>query len=412
MPAPMSRTRVSAMKDALDLQRRGGGTPRRKAFRRITPLSVVFVLLLACLNGCVSPPAQNPEATGGTRAPAASQPTHTLELAEEPSPLVTSAASFLRKLSRQHVRVMSFNPGWDSIFPDDDPQNDSWRHDSKPSEFVRIVRAIQPDILCLQEIKPARDPQQVADILDAALPLDEGGWQAQSGQDNVIAARFELRLRDSAMVIPGPVTNFGHALALVDLPDAEYARDLYLICAHFASQGGQANVEARQAHADAIVQWLGDLQTPGGEIDLPVDTPVMVLGDLNVYDTDPAYHLTTLLTGDVVDEARYGPDIKPDWDGTALTDALPRHNATGEDTYTWRDDTQEFNPGVLDHILFTDSVLSVEHAFVLNTLVMTEADLEAAGLQAADVLLDLQAGRYDHLPLVVDVAPRAAGGQP
>ncbi len=401
MPGPTSRQGISGVNASNCARARacappiGGAPPCRVPGRVAAAFLLLAALLVTGLSGCTSQPAHTPEASAGASTSA------------------TPGAEFLRKPSPGYVRVMSFNPGWDSIFPDDDPQNDPWRRDSKPAEFVRIVQAIQPDVLCLQEIKPARDPQQVAGILDAALPLGEGGvWQAHSGQDNVIAARFALRLQDSALVIPGTFTSFGHALALVDLPDADYAQDLYLICAHFKSQGGEANVEARQAHADAVVQWLADLQTPGGEIDLPAGTPVIVLGDLNVYDTDPAYHLTTLLTGDVVDEATYGPDVPPDWDGTALTDALPHHNGSGEDTYTWRDDTQAFNPGVLDRILYTDSVLSVAHAFVLNTLAMAEADLEAAGLQAADVLLDLQAGRYDHLPLVVDVAPRATGGEP
>jgi endonuclease/exonuclease/phosphatase family metal-dependent hydrolase len=322
----------------------------------------------------------------------------------QPIPEQGSSPEFLRKPSLQHIRVMSFNVGWDSIFSDDDPQNDQWRSDSKPAEFVRVVKAIDPDIICLQEINPVRDPRQVGRILDAAIPLGNGKtWQTHSGQDNVIAARFDLMMRAEKLVHYGNITNFGHALALVDLPDANYEKDLYLVCAHFQAKGGQENIEARQEHADAIMGWIRDIKTPGDEIDLPASTPIVVLGDLNVYDTDPAYHLTTLLTGDIVNEDEYGADIAPDWDNTSLADALPHHNASEEDVYTWRDDTQEFNPGVLDRILYTDSVIAVSHAFVLNTTVMTEAELAGAGLKAGDVMLAPKTGRYDHLPLVVDI---------
>jgi endonuclease/exonuclease/phosphatase family metal-dependent hydrolase len=315
-----------------------------------------------------------------------------------------SAPTFLREPSLQHIRVMSFNVGWDSIFSDAAPQNDQGRRDSKPDEFVRIVKAIDPDIICLQEINPVRDPQQVGSILDAAIPLGNGKtWQTHRGQDNVIAARFDLVMRAEKLVHYGDITNFGHAVALVDLSDGEYEEDLYLICAHFPAMGGQENIEARQEHADAVMAWIRDLKTPGDEIDLPPNTPIVVLGDFNVYDTDPAHHLTTLLTGDIVNEDEYGADIEPDWDGTPLADALPRHNASGDDIYTWRDDTQEFNPGALDRILYTDSVIAVSHAFVLNTTAMTEAELAGAGLQAGDVMLDPETGRYDHLPLVVDI---------
>jgi len=325
----------------------------------------------------------------------------------QPVPEQGSSPEFLQKSSSQHIRVMSFNVGWDSIFPDDDPQNDQWRSDSKPAEFVRIVKAIDPDIICLQEINPVRDPQQVGSILDAAIPLGNGKtWQTHSGQDNVIAARFKLGMETDKLIQGGSITDFGHAMALVDLPDTGYENDLYLICAHFQAQGGQVNVEARQEHADAIISWLGDAKTPGGEIDLPFGTPIVVLGDFNVYDTDPAHHLTTLLSGDIEDEGRYGQDIMPDWDEAGLADALPRHNGVGEDVYTWRDDTLEFNPGALDRILYTDSVIVVENAFVLNTEVMTEEELEAAGLKAGDVMLDPETGRYDHLPLAVDISFR------
>ena len=312
---------------------------------------------------------------------------------------------FLKKGSPEHIRVMSFNVGWDSIFPDDDPQNDPWRQDSKGAEFVRILKAVEPDLICLQEINPARDPQQVGNILDAALPLDnDQTWQTHSGRDNVIAAGFELAMEEDKLILGGSITNFGHAMALVDLPDAEYENDLYLICAHFKAQGGQANVQARQEHADAIIAWIGDAKTPGRENDLTPGTAIVVLGDLNVYDTDPAHHLTTLLSGDIENEDRYGQDVMPDWDETGLADALPRHNGVGEEVYTWRDDTQEFNPGVLDRILYTDSVILVENAFVLNTTIMAKVALEAAGLKAGDVMLDPETGRSVHLPLSVDIS--------
>lgn len=309
---------------------------------------------------------------------------------------------FLEKASSEHIRIMSFNAGWDSIFPDDDP-HDLWRQDYKGAEFVRILNAIEPDIICLQEINPVRDPQQVGDILDAVLPLDDDQvWRTHSGQDNVIASRFDLSMETDELIHRENFINLGHAMALVDLPDTKYQNDLYLICAHFKSQGGQANIQDRQEHADAIIAWIGDAKTPGGEIDLSFGTAIVVLGDFNVYDTDPAHHLTTLISGDIEDEERYGHDIRPDWDETDLADAILHHNGVGEDIYTWRDDTQEFNPGILDRILYTDSVLLVENGFVLNTTIMSEDELVAVGLEAGDVMLDPETGNYDHLPLVID----------
>jgi endonuclease/exonuclease/phosphatase family metal-dependent hydrolase len=316
---------------------------------------------------------------------------------------------FLRKPSPRHIRVMSYNIGWDSIFPDDDPQNDRLRSDSRGDEFVRVVKAIRPDVICLQEINPDRDPQHTADILDSALPLqNHRAWQAHSGGDAVVVTRFDLSLPSGGLPRGDRIASFRHVTVLVDLPDREYEQDLYLVCAHFKSMGGEANIQARQEHADAIVEWIADARTPGDRTDLPRYTPIVVLGDLNVYDTDPAQHLTTLLTGDIVNESEYGQDAPPDWDGSGLIDALPGHNGADEEYYTWRDDTQAFNPGALDRILYTDSVTAVDNAFVLNTNAMSQEELDLAGLEPADVIQDPETGRYDHLPLVVDIRLREA----
>ncbi len=313
---------------------------------------------------------------------------------------------FMQRPSPQHIRILCYNVNWDAIFENGDPDNHPWRAYDMSDEFVRIVTAVDPDIVCLQEINSDRDPQDVADILDAVLPLEGGNtWRAHSGSDNVIAARYDLSMLATDTI---PTTNRGQAMALVDLPDTNYTYDLYLMNAHFKAGGGSSNISRRQQHADAIVHWIGDLKTAGGYVDLPSNTPIIVLGDLNVYDTDPAYQLTTLLTGDIVDEGTYGPDLAPDWDDTNNTDALPLHNGLGPDFYTWRNDSSQYNPGALDRVIFTDSTITVDNSFVLNTVAMSPADLAASGLQTYDVVLDTGSGYYDHLPLVVDLL--APGG--
>ncbi|MCP4589133.1 MAG: endonuclease/exonuclease/phosphatase family protein [bacterium] len=307
---------------------------------------------------------------------------------------------FMRKPSPYHLRVLCYNINWDAIFESGDPDNHDWWEYDKSDEFVRVETAIDPDIVCLQEINWDRDPQDVADILDSALPLGDGiGWRAHSGSDNVIAARFDLSMLATDT---NPTTNRSQAMALVDLPDETYPVDLYLMNAHFKASGGETNIARRQQHADAIIHWIGDIKTAGGYINLPAGTPIVVLGDLNVYDTDPHYHLTTLLTGDIVDEGTYGPDLSPDWNDTDNTDTLPVHNGVGADDWTWRDDSGSYNPGDLDHVIYTDSVVDVGSSFVLNTTTMSPADLTAAGLQANDVVLEAGIGYYDHLPLVID----------
>ena len=317
--------------------------------------------------------------------------------------------AFLEKESPRQLRLLCYNVNWDSIFPDGDPDNHPWREYDMSEEFVRILTAVQPDIVCLQEINDARDPQDVADILETVLPLGPGrSWQAHKGSDNVIATPFALSLLRTDTT---PTTNRGQAMALLDLPDATFPHDLYLMNAHFKASGGSSNIARRQQHADAIIHWIDDIKTPGGYINLPAGTPVITLGDLNVYDTDPHLHLYTLITGDVDNEATYGPDAPPDWDDTDNTDTLPLHNGVGPDFYTWRNDSDPYNPGALDRIIYPDSAMAVAHSFVLNTTIMTPAELQAAGLEVNDVVLYPYGGNFDHLPLIVDLLlPAVAAG--
>ena len=314
---------------------------------------------------------------------------------------VAEVPEFMRKPLPRHVRVMCYNVNWDSIFEDGDPDNHEWREYDMSDQFVRIVRAVDPDIVCVQEINPARSPNDVRAILDAAVPLGGGEqWRVHRGSDNVIASRWDLSMQRVDTI---PTTNRGQAMALVGLSSGSYMRDLYLMNAHFKAGGNGSDIDRRQQHADAIVRWIGDIKSPGGYISLPADTVVMTLGDLNVYDTDPHYHVTTLVTGDIVDEGTYGPDVSPDWDGTDAGDALPWQNGSPPEFYTWRDDGGWFNPGALDRIIYTDSAVEISNSFVLNTATMSAGDLAAAGLEAADVALDLPSGLFDHLPLVVDL---------
>ena len=111
---------------------------------------------------------------------------------------------------------------------------------------------------------------------------------------------------------------------------------------HNRSRASEESIRQRQKQSDSIVRWIRTLRD---EKAIAESTPIIVAGDMNVLFSDPARHLTTLLTGDIVDEETFGPDFSPDWDGTDLTDASPSHNARGETFYTWRNDTGPFPPG-------------------------------------------------------------------
>jgi len=376
------------------------------------PVLVLEGALLS-LAGCT--PAA-PPATPTSLSSAIPSATLVASLSAEPpppsrsTPTLSDEDGFLDKAPGL-IRVMTFNVNWDSIFPDDDPQNHDLRAFSRVDSFRRILGAVQPDILCLQEINYLRRDSELADYLEGLLGASESeSWRVAHVSDDLIATRFGLMERGYELETGSILTDLDQAAALVDLPDEAFGpTDLYLICSHFKSGGAPEDISLRLRQADAIMAHVRDFESAGGHLDLPPGTPFVILGDFNAYDTDPARHLQALTEGDIYDEQRYGVDLDPDWDETALEDARPSHNGQGVHFYTWRDDGAPFAPAALDRVIFSDSVMQMTIAFVLNTRLLTDEVLAAHGLQRDDVLLDPASGTHDHFPIVVDFSVAEGG---
>lgn len=368
--------------------------PTARSCRRWCGAALMLTLVVS-LAGCESKSAapSKPETAAPTTQPAAPE-------AARPARPEFSVA----RPADAPLRVMCYNVLWNSMFPEVSP--------TLAEKFGRLVQAVKPDVLILEEIgthpqdrdKPDARHYTAEDVLrqmNVVYPLGDGQqWYAHQGADDVIVSRYPLSLTATAT---DPVGERDQAIALVDLPDDQFPVDLYIMANHFKCCGDTQNDGRRQQQADSIIAWLRDARTPGGHIDLPADTAVIVGGDLNIVGSFQP--VKTLITGDIQDEAAYGVDFAPDADGTALTDLEPRHNRYEEETYTWRDDTSEYGPGRLDYIIYSDAVLDAVNKFILDTTTMTDAELAAAGLQKYDVCVDNVGKEFDHLPMVVDFKP-------
>jgi len=297
------------------------------------------------------------------------------------------------------VRIASYNHNRNFI---EDPTRDA--------AFDRILTTLDPDIICFQEFTVATSAAELAGRLNVVLPIGGAGWHVHlgllDGVRTAIASRYPLSLT-AVDTVPASSTR-GVNMAIVELPNADYAADLYILGVHFKCCGNAGSSEdlRRQASADAIANWLGDarglVRPSGDQVALPIDTPMIVLGDFNLVGGPQPEN--TLLTGDIQDEATYGPDVSGDWDDSDITDLAPADPFTG-DTFTWQGNGQ-FPPSNLDRMMFTDSVVTVANSFVLNTDTMTAPALAAAGLLAGDTLPE---SSTDHLPIVMDLR---LGGTP
>ena len=272
------------------------------------------------------------------------------------------------------------------------------------------MKAIDPDVIALQEVMWPDLAAKLAQLMNEHIPLEDGrSWQVHTVSDNALISRYPMHWQGGELAVPYPlphlgVPNFhyGFAAALLELPESAGGADLLLVAMHNKSGGDEKDVRLRQMHSDAIVRWIRDSRDPAQKNSVAEHTPVVILGDMNAVPDASMAPLETLMGGDIADEETFGSDSSIDWDGTDMTDVRPSHNALDREYYTWRNDDERFAPSALDRILYTDSVMSVRRRFVLNTMTLPADDLANLGLQKSDVLNDKNPRYYDHLPLVAD----------
>jgi endonuclease/exonuclease/phosphatase family metal-dependent hydrolase len=305
---------------------------------------------------------------------------------------------FLSKPTTDAIRVLTWNVYRNSIIPPANQVADV-AGANRPAQFARVLRALQPDVACLQEVTVSA--QRSAALVDQILPLQNGRtWRAHGAVDTVIVSRFDLGARGEGRVQDGNLRR-GHAIAMIDSPTV----DLYVMCAHFQSSDSPRDIKLRQRQAELVVKTIRDARTGRGAVPLPARTPFIILGDFNAIPGGATF-VDAIVSGNASPTAPAEPTNGLDWDRSALTDARPRHNVSRSEVYTWRNDREPFPPGALDRILYSDSVLASVNQFVLDTTVMSDAELAGAGLRASDVMRDPKAGIHDHLPLVIDLVIR------
>jgi endonuclease/exonuclease/phosphatase family metal-dependent hydrolase len=253
---------------------------------------------------------------------------------------------------------------------------------NRQPRFERIVQAIDADVYLFSECGNT-STTQVKDLLDSWLPTATAeGWHAHKNGDLITAAIWPVLQTWNGITRQTPV--------LVDVP-AEFGGPMLFINSHLSCC---ANDAGRQDQVDEMMAWVRDETAPGGEV--PAQTPIVYAGDLNL--VGYAQQLQTLIEGDIVQTNPYGNPAAPDWDGTAWADAIPQHTHAPF-TYTWRDDGNgNYPPGRLDFLLYSDAVLSLEHAYVLRTEGLPTEVLNDAGLLSGDT-----GGASDHFPVVADL---------
>ena len=248
-------------------------------------------------------------------------------------------------------------------------------------KFQRIIQALDPDIIALQEHS---EWNEIGDIISSWFPEDTW-YQGYTFRDLVVLSKYPII--NQANLISSERTMC--ALLQTDDPINPY---LLILNSHFSCCD---NDDDRQEQVDELVQVLREWRlNDNGPFDLPEGTPMFHVGDFNF--VGYREQIETVTAGNIQDEGNYGSDFPLDWDGTAITDLFSRQTHKRM-AYTWRSDGSSFNPGKLDYVLYTDSNLSILNHFVLNTLAMPDSILNEWELEAEDTN-----EASDHLPRIVD----------
>ncbi len=248
---------------------------------------------------------------------------------------------------------------------------------ARPEPFARVIRALEPDILLLQEWDEPGAPG-IGEWFTAHV-AGETPWSVVKGAGRgvTIVARGsaaplgpgEIRAEESDY----PVRFVGAMIQTAHGPVA--VGSAHLKCCGWA---GSAEDATRMLEAEAINEAMAAALAESAA------EAVIIGGDFNLVGSRPP-----------LDMLRAGLDT----DGTEL--AVAEVFTLGDETQvTWSSDGAAFTPGRLDYLLYSDASVEVEQAFALDTRRLDDVTLDRLGLEAGD------AHASDHRPIVIDVRPR------
>lgn len=186
-------------------------------------------------------------------------------------PAFDPAAGDFTKANSSDIRVMSFNVHNNLITNTSITNN----------ELQRLFTAINPDVIVLNEMTQGITATQIKTTLETYFPSTT--WTVNRGISDGFD-RCALATRNGLSMQITDTTPASEVRGVVGgLVDVAGSTDLYIMGVHLKCCTDILEThERRQIAADALINWMRDARTAGGNIDLPAGTPMVVLGDLNL----------------------------------------------------------------------------------------------------------------------------------
>jgi endonuclease/exonuclease/phosphatase family metal-dependent hydrolase len=253
----------------------------------------------------------------------------------------------------------------------------------QPKPFGRIFRALDPDVILLQEWDEC-DAMETAAWFSANV--SKGTWHVRqsAGRGVAVVSKHRLRRlgpyrlpleehREQEVIVNnylGPFVAFVGAFA-------ETPRGLLGAASiHLTARG--------EAGSREDIRRIAEAQAVNDVLRTMVTEHLIIGGDLNLVGSETPREIMR---------------AQADSDETDL--AIAEVNVIGgKEDYTWRDATSRFPPGRLDW-LFYSSI----HTRMVGSYVLDCDRVDPTSLKKLE-LLKTDTDHSDHLPLVVDLAPR------
>jgi endonuclease/exonuclease/phosphatase family metal-dependent hydrolase len=288
----------------------------------------------------------------------------TLEQVDHHTPTATIPES-----AHNTMRIVSWNVQFGTLL-------------KQPAVAARVLQAISPDVLLLQELEDDQSPQSLCAFLNATLGTEPHPWRAVASPTG---SRLRSMIAARSLKMPSPmppVTRIDGEMVRVALMPIIWKQQTWLMGSlHLRCCGGiggpQDLERIMESHAinDAIDNLIETIQPSG----------IILGGDLNLVGSDAPLKLLTT-----------GRDLKKTNLQIAEAMQLDQRSWT-----TWSDTDSAFTPGRLDWIIYSSSTLQQSGSFVFDTLDLSPTSLERHRLHATDT-----AEISDHLPLVLDAQLR------
>jgi endonuclease/exonuclease/phosphatase family metal-dependent hydrolase len=254
---------------------------------------------------------------------------------------------------------------------------------------IRVLAAMEPDIVLIQEIEDGQTEQDLAEVLQAAMPgaqwttaLSPRSGTIKSG----IATRLPAQPVPSFKKLKRRGESHGHVRAAaldITIPNLGnvLAVSAHLKCCGIA--GGPEDLK-RIGEVMAIRRAVVAAETEVNYRGLVIGGDLNLVGGLLPLQLLVAQGEGLIERRDTLGDLLIVEAMQPD----------------GSGVQTWQEDGQSYTPGQLDFIVVTGSSLQPTNALVLDTQDIPERALRQMNLERDDTAL-----ASDHLPVFVDLKP-------